>query len=476
LGDIPLYMIFLQRGVEGFDWCCGENLDQWRKQFSARPHVGKFSVGHNATLGGNEVCLYPLDMWNGSIAIQGRHEFDFFLGLPFVQERVRPMFRVGGVLNELGSRRKAAPRNVFMNHENIAELGAHHAQVVRLHDDSPQPEGIFWRDGSYPPYPPEIMKTMDASLADLHAHGIGCTPYFSMHEINPETPGYEHVAQDGKRTIGDDGQIIHNYASNLGIWGSQMCLLSNWSQVLKQSIDTILKHHAFDGLYFDWTEALPCRNPAHRNYAHWDIEGFVDLLAWARNRVGENGLLYLHMSLEPFIMAENLANCVLVYESPGPSKPTSDMFPPVAEFMKTCSHIVLDRHYLKKYPRPFMLHALLNHVTTSGPSEDFLAAYDVLAKIDFTQYRQFANSSISPATTTAKDVLSAVYWNEKEALVLLANLSEAQTAFRWKLDTTGIGWGNDKFRVVGKRPGELAPLAFQYVRIVRKAAPSVGAG
>ena len=146
------------------------------------------------------------------------------------------------------------------------------------------------------------------------------------------------------------------------------------------------------------------------------------------------------------------------------------MFPPIAEFMKTCSHFVLNRVHLRKQSRQYMLHALLNHVTLDEPTPDFLAAYDTLAKIDFTQYKQFANQSVSPAAVSAKDVLSAVYWNEKEALVLFANLSTKKAAFRWKLDAARIGWKPDESGTDRKGSGTLGPLAFRYVRVAREQA------
>lgn len=63
-----------------------------------------------------------------------------------------------------------------------------------------------------------------------------------------------------------------------------------------------------------------------------------------------------------------------------------------------------------------------------------------------------------------------MYWNESEALVLLANLSDAKVSFRWKLDTNRIGWAQGE-GTEGKegnaRSGTLDPLSYRYVRIPR---------
>lgn len=460
-GEVPLHLLFLQRGVEGFDWFCGENLEQWHERFAAIPHIGKFRVCHSRALGGYEVALCPLDYWGETVELAGRYEFDFFMGLPFVQEQVRPLMRTVGTSNST-----TLGELTFLGAERIAELGRHQGQLLRHHDDGPRPSGVYWRDGSYPPYPPEQMRQLDACVDGLRQQGIATTPYFSLHEYSPYSPDYASISAACRRSIHDDGREIMNRGPG-GVWGTQMCLASPWSGILKQSISRVLAKHAFAGLYFDWVQPLACRHPGHRGHVHWDIEGFMDLLAWSREQVGEDGILYLHASLSPFIMAENLATCVLVYESPGPDLPARDMFPPIAEFMKTCSHLVLGTEAQRHDPRRFMLHCLLNHVTVDHPSADFLAAYDVIAQLDVTRYNAFASQAVSPVATGAADVLSAVYSNGREALVLLANLGDGEAEVAWRLDGRRIGWGADPF-TVEEATCRLPALAFRYLRVQRR--------
>jgi len=460
-GEVPLHLMFLQRGVEGFDWFCGENLEQWHERFTTIPHIGKFRVSHQRALGGYEVTLCPLDYWGETVELAGRYEFDFFMGLPFVQEHVRPLLRTVGASNATAANGSLT----FLSPERIAELGQHHGQLVRHHDDSPRPDGIYWRDGSYPPYPPEQMRQLDTCIAELRRHGIATTPYFSLHEHSPASPDFAAFSTAYRRSIHSDGRLILNRGPG-GVWGAHMCLKSPWREVLKQSISRVLSQHAFAGLYFDWVQPLACRNPAHGGYVHWDIEGFMDMLAWSREQVGEDGILYLHASLSPFVMAENLATCVLVYESPGPDVPARDMFPPIAEFMKTCSHLVLGTEAQHHDPRRFLLHCLLNHVTVDRPSAEFLAAYDVLAQLDLSHYTAFANQAVSPVATAADEVLSAVYWNGQEALVLLANLRDEAVDVAWRLDARRIGWGSDGIQAE-EAVSRLAPLAFRYLRVRR---------
>ena len=95
-GEIPLYLMFLQRGVEGFDWFCGENLDQWHRQISDIPHIGKFGVVYNEALAWLRDRPRSSGQLDNSLELKGRYTFDFFMALPFVQEHVRPMLRGGG--------------------------------------------------------------------------------------------------------------------------------------------------------------------------------------------------------------------------------------------------------------------------------------------------------------------------------------------------------------------------------------------
>jgi hypothetical protein len=466
-GEIPLYLMFLRRGVEGFDWFCGENLDQWHAQISDVPHLSKFRVGYNEKFDGYEIMLSPLDKWADSMELKGTYTFDFFMGLPFVQEYVRPMFRGGGVSYGYNLDGGNQTRKDFLNDKEIRRMADHKVQILRHHDDGPQPDGVFWRDGGYPPYPAPIMNKLDTCISGLHDFGIHITPYFSLHEWHPDTNQFREKAPACKRTTQGSSKMLHNPAP-LGEYGGQMCLASEWEEILRKNIDRVLKNHAFDGVYYDWTLPLPCYNKQHHPYTHWDIEEFIRVLEWSRERVGGDGMLYLHMSLEPFIVAENMATCVLVYESPHPPRPTNDMFPPIAEFMKTCPHFVLSTPAQISDPKRFLLYSLLSHVTVDNPSQEFLSAYKVISKINFTKYKKFSGYLQSPVPVSSREVLSALYWNENEALVLLANFSDKTVRCTWRIDSGKIGWKSDGYRITGTPDTSLAPLSYRYISIMRQ--------
>ncbi len=59
---------------------------------------------------------------------------------------------------------------------------------MHLHNDGDvHRDGLFWRDGSYPPYPPAEMKKMDQVIATIYRHGMKTAPYFSNHELRQST-------------------------------------------------------------------------------------------------------------------------------------------------------------------------------------------------------------------------------------------------------------------------------------------------
>lgn len=462
-GNLPLHFIFLQRGVEGFDWFMAANIDQWRRQMLDIPHVNQFRVGYRADLDGYEVRICPADYWHATTTLKGTYAFDFFMGLPFVRDRVRPLVRcIGGLLEQRAGR--AHPE--FPATATIEQFGRHKVELTRLHNDGPAPDGIFWRDCAYPPYPSKRMRAMDRCIHRLHRNDVKVVPYFSLHEWHPDAAPFLKMAPKWRRAIDRKSTMLHN-KTPVGEFGAQMCLRSDWLPFRKKTIDVVLKNHAFDGVYYDWTFALPCVHSGHAPYLHWDVEEFIDLLEWTRERVGPAGVMYLHMSGMPFIVAENMATSILTLEEFAPHKVHPDMFPPNAQFMKTCPHGVLVAGQSVREPKRFTLCALLNNVSPDSRDPQVLAAFKTLAGIDFTRYRHFENHHTKAIQVSSPDVRVAMYWNEDEALVLLANLAPQPRAFTWKLLPEHLGWKSQGYRVTGASPRRLPALGFRYVNLRR---------
>ena len=97
--QLPLYFSFLKRGVEGFGWFLGENLDQWYRQLIDIPDIGQFRVDHDGDVDGYVVRLCPMDHWCEGVDLAGPYTFDFFMGLPFVHQNMpTTVCSMGGLL------------------------------------------------------------------------------------------------------------------------------------------------------------------------------------------------------------------------------------------------------------------------------------------------------------------------------------------------------------------------------------------
>ena len=117
-------------------------------------------------------------------------------------------------------------------------------QTVHCHNDGDYyGDGLFWRDGSYPPYPD--MEKYDKVIADCHRVGIRVATYFSNKELHPSTKEFQlHGSEWGRKNRA--GQLQHNFFQGTNEFGVQMCLRSGWLKFLKFSIDRVLKHHPLD--------------------------------------------------------------------------------------------------------------------------------------------------------------------------------------------------------------------------------------
>ena len=137
-----------------------------------------------------------------------------------------------------------------------AEMGV---GTMTLHDDGDaNHDGLYWRDGDWPPYPPEQMKKMAEVIENCHKSGLKTVPYFSNHELNYGTKEITTHGEEWGCKPDDQGTLRPNLN-----WGALMCLKLGWLDFFKLTVDRALKNYPFDGVYFDWNQALYCNNPLH---------------------------------------------------------------------------------------------------------------------------------------------------------------------------------------------------------------------
>lgn len=440
---VPRYVACAEQGREGLEWFAGSKLSQWDYQACGRPGYGHLYLGPQSRPPAVVCTISPVNIPSGAVPMAGDYTFDSWLGIPALSGRAhRPFLH------------RSFNRHDWPTREKIrawAEAGVRTAHFH--HDGDTFRDGLFWRDGSYPPFGPEDMKEYDRVIRELQEHGIRVATYFSNKELHPTTAAYQAHGAEWARLPGERGQQLHNaYAGDE--YGAQMCLRSGWLAQLKENIDTVLRNHPLDGVYYDWNVALYCHNPAHEPDAepgelpdyggwalspvgHWDVDELVELMEWTRQRVGRDGLVIIHNTMVPCAVTENLADYVVAmewgYGRLATAAPPLASLPLEWSFMGARPRGVigygcLERDAPESVHRQMTLRCLLTG-TAPWPAQDLdLELFAPLRDYDLSQYR-FYDWRSAPVRLEEEGVAAAAYIGAREALVVVGNLTgEARTA------------------------------------------------
>ncbi len=451
--QLPRYLVLANQGVEGIEWFMSDDLSQWDYQMSGQPGTGFAEVRPSTDPLGVAVSIYPLmlssyyDLAKGGAApLAGTYAFDYYLGVPILE---------GHAWNPWLDRGFGADGGKWVSEEQIRWNAVHGVVTMRLHNDGDSNrDGLFWRDGSYPPYPPAEMKKMDHTIALIHRYGMKAAPYFSCHELHQSTDAFKQHGRQWGRIVDTQGNLRPNY-----YYGAHMCLKSGWLKYLEFCVDRVLKNHDFDGIYYDWNIAMFCNNPLHVGKkttgvsgkkglalpafsptAHWDIDELIELVEWTRRRVGPDGLLMLHNTLVPMFTTENFANYVVgmefSYGKVSLAMPRPDELPLEWNFVGARSRGVIGygtigRQAPEQLRKAFALTALLTSVAPWPATDDALAVYKILKPLgDLEQYQfeDYRNRVVN--LDGHPSAFSAVYSKAGEAYILLANLKRAPRTVR----------------------------------------------
>ena len=424
---VPRSMIFVDPDVEGLEWFVGSDLAQWDLQLAGRRGQGRCSFQVSPEPSGLALSVSPLWSTNEASVLRNGAAFDFYLAVPLNEGHAQPPW-----IHTSFNRNKG-------NWVSAAEIGRwaeQGYQTVHCHNDGDYyDDGLFWRDGSYPPYPD--MAGYDQVLRECRKVGIRTATYFSNKELHPSTKEFqEHGAEWGRKNR--QGNLQHNYFRGKSEFGAQMCLRSGWLEFLKTSIDRVLKNHPLDGVYYDWNVALFCCHPAHEGKGahatasgHWDIDELLDLMEWTRQRVGPSGLVIIHNTTTPMFAAENFANHIVATE--WGYKKWTDRAPDLADLplewslagarsRGVISYGTLDSTAPRRLHRLFALEALLGGVTPWPASPETFELVTLLKPLgDLATYR-FADWRNQAVALSDSRCAAAVYSRPGEAYLLLANL------------------------------------------------------
>ena len=308
---VPRSMIFADAGVEGVEWFAGSDLSQWELQLAGRRGGGRCLLEPSRTPPGLALSVSPLWSPDAAVPLPAACVFDFYVAFPIREGRTQKPW-----LHTTFNRNRGA----WVSADQIRRWAEKGMQTVHCHNDGDYyDDSLFWRDGSYPPYPD--MDRYDKVLTDCRRAGIRTATYFSNKELHPSTKQFQEHGTAWGRT-NRKGDLQHNFYRPNREYGAQMCLRSGWLEFLEFSIDRVLKNHPLDGVYYDWNVALFCSNPLHeakRDRAapargHWDIDELMELMEWTRRRVGPGGLVIVHNTTTPMFATENFADDVVATE------------------------------------------------------------------------------------------------------------------------------------------------------------------
>lgn len=454
---VPNSMLLFQRGQDGFQYARGENLAAWETIGGTLPGYGMGLLEFSRKLDAYELRMAPLDCRRPGQYLEGDHVFEFSLAFPYVKKKMVPFASCAGHLLQAD---RGFDRR-WPTEEDLASWESADCHLRRLHNDGDiAKNGIFWRGASYPPYPPEEMKKMDQTLEEAHKHHLDVVPYFSLHEYHPEVPDFAENAENWGRISEKGDGLIPSYFS-CGYYGYVMCLNSGWLKKRQDTIDQTLRNHAFDGVYYDWCSAAECINPAH-GPRHWDFRKLIEHLLWTYERVGEKGVMYLHQTSNPNIVAENLASVILT-EEVGPARICGTMFSAHAHFMNICPRqvcLMIPNDSPSDDLWRYAMCALLHHATVSSELRifaDFYREYAAMMQETLSYSRHTAPGEGLCDTSDALSVGMSAYWDQDRAMLVFANLcKEVQTVDYWFAP-------EDRERLTGKVT--VPPMTIQTLKI-----------
>lgn len=457
---VPRYLALVNPGVEGVEWFVSDDLAQWDYQMTGKQGTGNVEITPRDNPFEISLSIDPLDLaptYNlprgGSITPARSYAFDYYIGVPVLE---------GHAENRWFERSYTPNRGNWVSEDEIKRNAALGVVTMTLHDDGDiYHDGLYWRDGSWPPYPPAQMQKMAGVIEHCHKNGIKTVPYFSCHELSQSTPEFKQHGEEWGRKPDDQGNLRPNY-----YYGGLMCLKSGWLDYLKFCVDRVLKHYPFDGVYYDWNLALYCNNPLHvgkqsngvsgseglGTYAlsptgHWDVDELLEFVEWSRERVGANGLVLLHNTMAPMFATENFANAVCCmefgYGQLSTSVPKPAELPLEWNFGGARPRAVIEYGTIAKAAsagihQQFYLTALVTGVATWPASDGALELFKILKPLgDLTRYH-FADWRNAAVSLDKDTCYSAVYSRPGEAYLVLANLTSQAQQPRCRLNLESL--------------------------------------
>lgn len=435
----PIHIVCFEKGVEGIEMFPPSDLAQWDTGLSPSEGLGLYMVSGGGEKSTN-ILLNPYSIGFRRVPISIDKPVRFRLN--FTLPSIKPADTTAIPYFHMGADSRW-PSDADL--ERAAKAGV---KLVRFHNDYRE-DGPFWHDGVYPPYDPAGMQELRRIIDTSHRLGMKIVPYISVKELHPEAPGYKEHADEWAQVPAPTVRDIHTWYYT-GEFGRLMCLQSGWLERRKRDIDTILSDLPWDGLYFDWTKPLPCCHEKHLpGRYHTDTDAYLEFLFYCRQRVGPKGIMFLHLSGYPYMVAENLSDVTFIYEDVG------EFFPAPNDYPVHCRFVPIVSRYLATGAqggsvdaRRLIMGSLLNGQPTAchlggGYGEELLAEQALFANEDLSCFH-LARCADKPVDTGREDVYASIWHRPRQgrAMIYLANFSEKAARGTLCFDAAQFGFEN----------------------------------
>jgi hypothetical protein len=456
--SVPEYMVFLNKGIEGIEWFTSDNAWQWDYQMAGKPGTGLCSVTGSYKPQGIDVAICPVYLPEGSVTVKGTYVFDYYIGLSILPGKANNEW-LHAVINRNGGK--------WVTGDQIKEWKQSGVSTISYQDDGDTDhDGIFWKDGIYPPYSPQEMKKLDEVIDLCHQEGIKTATYFSIKEFHPSAQAYKDSGEIWSRRYNDKYDLKSTHSGTGDIYGVEMCLKSGWKNYLESYIDQTLSKHKFDGVYYDWNIPLYCNNPFHNGKkaiirqnkngigvmnitpeGHRDIDELIEVMEWTRQRVGPGGLVIIHNTMAPMFVTENFANYVVSMEW-GYGKLIKDVpplteLPPEWNFADARPRGVIG--YGTMHPdasaelkRKLALEALLTGVTPWPVMPEAIGIHQVLLPLGNLNQYKFSNWQNKSVKLNDTLCASAIYSKQDTAFLIIGNLGNKQSVVTVRLNASSL--------------------------------------
>jgi len=453
---VPRHVVCGNPGREGIEWFTSSDLAQWTCDVGGEAGHGEVLIAAQAQppaaiLRISALLMPRRDLRHREVSLKGTLAFDFVLGLPLISGQAQKPFL-----------HRSFNRKSWPTGETISAWAKGGVCTAHFHHDGDTfHDGLFWRDGVYPPFGPEDMAEFDRVVDDCHRHRIRVTTYFSNKELHPISEAFKKHGREWAR-LPDGHTLVHNLYSG-DEYGGQMCLRSGWLDFFKQYVDTVLSHHKLDGIYYDWNQAIYCNNAMHSqredvdapgrdalipaaqkdsSTSHWDMDELIELMEWTRQRVGPDGMVIIHNTMNPCAVIENFADYVVAMEwgcgQLSLQMPSLEDLPLEWNFFGSRSRALivngcLDINAPEPLRRQMVLSCLLTGVAPWPASDLALEMFAPLSRENLSGFR-FLDWRCGVAVSDQVSVVSAAYVRSDRVLIILVNLTGQPVKTKVKLD------------------------------------------